>query len=131
MKKFAVLSEDGNSVEAVVSADALPDEAAIELPVGFDLTRVLRSYVSAGELVPRPQVPPPVQVAASVEVADCPPGTVITVHDVLGGEVLASITTDEAAPGVAFSLPDPGLYQIEIAPQFPYLGGVTNHEVTE
>ncbi|MBY6141115.1 hypothetical protein KUV26_16890 [Leisingera daeponensis] len=131
MKKFAVLAEDGLSVEAVVSSVSAPEGAVIELPASFDLARVLRSYVAGGALMPRPEVPPPVQTAAGIEITGCPPGTAIMVHDVLGGEVLAEIVTDEAAQGAAFSLPDPGLYQVEVTPPFPYLGSVTNHEVAE
>jgi hypothetical protein len=128
MIKYAVLSDDGLFVEAVGSAVVAP-AGAIELPGVFDLSQALRCQVVAGELVPRPSIPPLVLTVAGVRVEGCPVGTLVVVHDLEVSEVLAEITTTAVDPVADLALPDPGAYQIEVCPPLPYIGFTINHEV--
>lgn len=128
MKKFAVISPDGLFVEAVGSGRSLPD-GVIELPLSFDLNAILLSYAVEGRLVPRPAAPVLAEVAGGFVVSDCPPGTVITVTDIAVSDVLVDLVTSVEDPSPAFSFPDPGIYQFEILPPFPYLSRVIDKEV--
>lgn len=128
MKKFAIISADGLFVESVGAAVSLP-VGAIELPLNFDLNAILRSYAVGGQLVPRPAAPVISSVVGGFTVQDCPPGTVIKVTDIAVSDVLVDLVTSVADPSPAFSFPDPGRYQFEILPPFPYLNRIIVKEV--
>lgn len=128
MKKYAILSDDGLFVEAAGEAKFVP-EGALELPAGFDLALVLRGHIVAGELVARPQLPPPIQSLNACDINECPPGTVITVRDVELSEVLIEFTTSLENPGAHLAMNDPGTYQFDIAPPLPFIGMVFTKEI--
>lgn len=128
MPRYAILSSDGLFVEAVATAPVVP-EGALLVSGAVSLSHVLGCMVVGGELVPRPRAPRPYIGVGSVEVLDCPPDTLITVFDVEVGEVLGSAVATASAPGVFFSLPDRGRYQVEVSPPHPFLGCVESFEV--
>lgn len=123
MKKYAII--EGREVVGVGIAPDLPADhpGAVEVPMEIDLDWLAGCVLDdSGGFVPRPVAPVPVPVPVASpggwDIANCPAGTTITIRDLSGGELLARFTSQESDPRIA--LPDPGRYQIEIAPPFPH-----------
>jgi len=91
-------------------------EGAVETPGDLLPAQIIRMMLDGGVWVPRPEMPP-LRVEATMVACDgLPAGSTVTVSDGETGETLA-VMTDPAF----FSLPDPGPYQIEVAPPLPWL----------
>lgn len=130
MKRFAVLSVDGETVASVASAAALPP-GAVEVPPGVDLAQLLRAHLVGGVFEPRPSVPLPAPVVGGIQIPQCPPVAVLRALDCELGEVLFDGPAPADPEGTMIALPDPGRYQFELIPPPPWLGWVFNHEVPQ
>lgn len=136
MKRYVTIADDGLTVEAVYTCHQPPDEAAIEVPMAFSQAALLRCYFAGGYLTPRPEIAPPVVSGGVVTLGACPPGTLIDVYDITvpGGadpEPLASVTAEDGVPLDPFDLSEPGRYQFQIDPPWPWLDAVFTVEVAQ
>lgn len=104
-----------------------PEIAPDQIITGLwpDVAILAETMVDAvtGHLVPRPKLVPPAFDAETniLSLTDCPAGTVIEVHDQIGGEVVGTITADTASFADTITFSDAGRYAVEFDPPLPYL----------
>lgn len=126
--KYAMISDQGLPL-ILVEAEAIP-EGALVLPEHADLVALSRQMCHEGAWHARPVVS--IEVAARVSGSPAAltvsgPGTAhVRIVDVAGQEVLLE---DETPLPASWSLPDAGLYAVDVAPPAPWLPATLSFEV--
>ncbi len=120
MKKFITLGITG-IVEKVGTGRSVPVDAIEVEPSIPDADYFGLMQDEFGDLVSRPQSPPVIDTGTGYAILDCPEGTVIEVHDLLGREVMANITAPADSHAVEFTLPDPGEYEVTVQAPSPHI----------
>ena len=120
MISFARMREDDPRLpDRFAAAPELPF-GAIALPRGADVTALMRMMRVGGVWVERPL--PIVQTdqtgVTTVTLADAPTGTTCRIIDLLTDDLLFA---GQSEAGAIWTLPDPGLYAVEIDPPLPWL----------
>ena len=84
-------------------------------------------YLKNNILVPRPKSPEPEEIEGGWVIRNCKAGTLIEVFDLLGQESICELT---AEGDVEFTLPDAGMYRVDVSEILPAYPTKTMIEVT-
>ena len=116
-----VLLDSNNLVAAAGRAATLPAGAVAVPNYSGTLMGLSRMVMTNQQLVSRP-------MSASVQspghqhtLTDMPVGTVVTVFDATGGEILELFATATEGQTETIDLPDPGAYDISVVAPLPAL----------
>lgn len=85
------------------------------------LSELAEMMLVEGVLLPRPRSPQPYMAGARIIVPPCPEGTVITVCDMVGLEIMGEIITGTDDQDEVIELPDPGKYVVEVQAPPPFV----------
>lgn len=112
----------GEFGEVIGAGFGIPPEGAIITDNKMSIQEQARLYVDGENgLVPRPEVPTPTLSGDDLSIPSGPEGTVLKVVDRVSDEVMWEMTTDANLTAHVLTLPDPGIYVVDIDPPFPYL----------
>jgi|UPI00055A017B hypothetical protein len=126
MPKFIKVGVDGMVQQAMLSRVAQDGFSEVIGPQ-MSLQELAECMVVEGALIPRPLSPQPYVDGSQIIVPPCPEGTVITVFDINGLEIMGEIITVTDDQDEVIELPDPGKYVIEVQAPVPFL--ITKLEV--
>lgn len=87
----------------------------------LNLVDLANMMLVEGVLVPRPVSPKPYSDSGKIIVPPCPEGTLITVLDQSGHEVMAMIVAENDAHEETFEFVDAGTYRVEVEAPFPHI----------
>lgn len=94
----------------------------------LNLVDLANMMLVEGILVARPKSPQPYLSDGKIIVPPCPAGTVISVLDQSGHEVMATIVAENDDHEETFEFVDAGTYRVEVEAPFPHIYSFT--EVT-
>lgn len=116
MKSYVIFNENGTVASAGVGKYPPAGSVSFQPPLQ-------PSALAAMMLVPRPQSPAPIwdAGASTLTIPPVPEGTVVTISDLSGGEMMAELIADEDDWSEVIEITDPGSYSCEIAVPLPYL----------
>ena len=116
-KGYVIFDQDGLVVEA--GTGRFPPTEAVSFTPPLD-----PSLLNQMMLVQRPMSPEVQSTGTDHTVADCPLGTLVEVYDVTtpgAGELMTAFEAAADDEIINVSLPDPGVYRIEVKAPLPYL----------
>ena len=126
---YFIKLNDQNMVQEATFAQAAPDNfVEVDLPQPFNITDLANMMLVNGVLVPRPVSPKPYSDSGKIIVPPCPEGTLITVLDQSGREVMAMIVAATDDHEETFEFVDAGTYRVEVEAPSPHIYSFT--EVT-
>ncbi|MEP1611122.1 MAG: hypothetical protein ABJL72_04290 [Roseobacter sp.] len=111
----------GDIITSAGRAPVLPENAT-EAPATMTPKKLLTMMLTPeGNMSERPVSPAVVSSGSVHTIEDCPIGTIITVFDEIGEEVMGEITTTLLEQTETIELPDTGEYLIHIQAPLPAL----------
>lgn len=121
MGYFIKLNDQNIVQEATFTHDAPEGFVPVELTGPFDLTDLANMMLEGEVLIPRPVSPQPYASDGKIVVPPCPEGTIITVLDQSGLEVMEFITAEIDDYAETFEFSDAGTYRVEVEAPFPHV----------
>lgn len=118
---YVKLSEVDTVEQVVVSVEPIDGFIEVALEPRYSMVDVGYMMLVNGVLVPRPVSPKPYSDSGKIIVPPCPEGTLITVLDQSGHEVMAMIVAENDDHEETFEFVDAGTYRVEVEAPSPHI----------
>lgn len=120
--------ENGLIISAASGNGDMSEYTPVDTSIG--VAQLLSYQYDGTELTPRPVVTKPTFEGGVLSIGPLPLGTQVTLLDRSNWEAILDTLTETEDWSEQFTLPDAGLYVVELTPPAPYLPNELEFEVT-